>query len=35
MPRGSLRDYHAKRDFKLTAEPSGIVGKRKAGACAI
>ena len=30
MPRGSLRDYHAKRDFKLTAEPKGIVGKHKA-----
>ena len=36
MPRGSLRDYHAKRDFKLTAEPKGTVNKgavakRKAG----
>jgi bifunctional non-homologous end joining protein LigD len=30
MPRGSLRDYHAKRDFKLTAEPKGVIGKRKA-----
>ena len=30
MPRGSLRDYHAKRNFKLTAEPKGAVGKRKA-----
>lgn len=30
MPRGSLRDYHAKRDFKQTAEPRGVVGKRKA-----
>ena len=30
MPSGSLRDYHSKRDFKLTAEPKGVVGKRKA-----
>ena len=30
MPRGSLRDYHAKRDFRQTAEPHGVVGKRKA-----
>jgi bifunctional non-homologous end joining protein LigD len=30
MPRGSLRDYHKKRDFKLTAEPKGTVVKRKA-----
>lgn len=29
MPAGSLRDYHAKRNFKLTAEPRGSVGKRK------
>jgi bifunctional non-homologous end joining protein LigD len=29
MPRGSLRDYHRKRDFKLTAEPKGVVPKRK------
>jgi len=36
MPSGSLRDYHKKRDFKLTAEPKGTVNKgavakRKAG----
>jgi bifunctional non-homologous end joining protein LigD len=29
MPRGSLRDYHAKRDFARTAEPKGTVGKQK------
>ena len=27
MPRGALRDYHAKRDFARTAEPKGAVGK--------
>ncbi len=31
MPSGSLRDYHKKRDFKLTAEPKGKVAKRKSG----
>ena len=30
MPGGSLREYHAKRDFGRTAEPRGVVGKRKA-----
>ena len=29
MARGSLRDYHAKRDFARTAEPKGVVGKQK------
>jgi bifunctional non-homologous end joining protein LigD len=29
MPRGSLRAYHAKRDFARTAEPKGAVGKQK------
>lgn len=29
MPRGSLREYHAKRDFARTAEPKGAVGKAK------
>lgn len=29
MPRGSLREYHAKRDFARTAEPKGAVGKQK------
>jgi bifunctional non-homologous end joining protein LigD len=32
MARGNLRDYHAKRDFERTAEPKGVVGKRKRGA---
>ncbi len=32
MPSGSLRDYHRKRDFKLTAEPKGAVARRKVGA---
>jgi len=32
MPSGSLRDYHKKRDFKLTAEPKGAVAKRKSAA---
>jgi len=30
MPRGSLREYHAKRDFARTAEPKGVVGRTKA-----
>ena len=30
MPRGSLREYHAKRDFARTAEPKGAVGRQKA-----
>lgn len=29
MPRGSLREYHARRDFARTAEPKGAVGKQK------
>ena len=29
MPRGSLRDYRAKRDFGHTAEPKGKVGRRR------
>ncbi|MFZ5690574.1 MAG: DNA ligase D [Pseudomonadota bacterium] len=29
MARGSLREYHAKRDFARTAEPKGAVGKQK------
>ncbi len=29
MPRGSLREYHARRDFGRTAEPKGAVGKQK------
>ncbi len=29
MARGSLREYHAKRDFARTAEPKGVVGKQK------
>jgi bifunctional non-homologous end joining protein LigD len=29
MPRGSLRDYHARRDFARTAEPKGAVAKAK------
>src|SRR5688572_30409446 len=30
MARGSLREYHARRDFARTAEPKGVVGKQKA-----
>ncbi len=30
MPRGSLREYNAKRDFARTAEPKGVVGRQKA-----
>ena len=30
MPRGSLREYHAKRDFARTGEPKGAVGRQKA-----
>jgi bifunctional non-homologous end joining protein LigD len=29
MPRGSLREYQARRDFARTAEPKGKVGKTK------
>jgi bifunctional non-homologous end joining protein LigD len=29
MAPGSLREYHAKRDFARTAEPKGAVGKQK------
>jgi bifunctional non-homologous end joining protein LigD len=29
MARGSLREYHAKRDFARTAEPKGVVGSQK------
>jgi bifunctional non-homologous end joining protein LigD len=31
MPRGSLRDYHKKRDFSRTAEPKGSVNKGAVG----
>ena len=29
MPRGSLREYNARRDFARTAEPKGVVGRQK------
>jgi bifunctional non-homologous end joining protein LigD len=32
MPDGSLRNYHAKRDFTRTAEPKGKLGRRKSKA---